>query len=212
MDHRFDFWKSVLIVIGLTAVLWLVFLLQQAGLIDTTSFGNWPRHFEGLKGVIFSPFIHGSQQHLISNTLPLLVLMTVMLNAYPRVALAGLVFIHLLSGMMVWLLAPTDTVHIGISGIIYGIAAFLVASGVFRKDKLSAAIAMLVTMAYGGMVTGFVPVNGISWQSHLYGALSGILFAYLVRHVDVPAPHPFELEKVEEHRHFFDELQDNERA
>ena len=199
-----NFWKSVMAVLALVSVLWIVFLLQQFDIVNTNSYGNWPHHVEGLKGIIFSPFLHGSFEHLISNTLPILVLLTVLLNAYPKIALPVLIFIHITSGALVWSLAPDTGVHIGISGIIYGIAGFLIASGIFRKDRSSVAIAIFVALMYGGMLIGFIPQQGISWQSHLYGALSGVFIAFVLRKKDLPPPHEFELEKTEEEKHFFD--------
>jgi|ERR1043165_581494 membrane associated rhomboid family serine protease len=203
--ERISFWRSVAYVFALVSVLWLVFLLQQLGYIDSMKYGNYPHHISGLKGIIFSPFLHGSFEHLISNTLPVLILLTVLINAYPRTAFIVLIFIHLISGSLVWMLAPNTGIHIGISGIIYGIAAFLTASGLFRRDRNSAAIAIFVVLMYGGMIVGFIPQVGVSWQSHLYGALSGALIAYLFRKIDLPEPTEIELEKPEEDRHFFDE-------
>ncbi len=199
-----SFWLNILIVFALLSVLWIVQIAQYYLLVDLSSYGNWPHHIEGLKGIIFSPFIHGSFDHLASNTLPMLVLLTVLLNAYPRTALMVLVFVHLLSGILVWLFAPDTGVHIGISGIIYGIAAFLVASGIFRKDRTSVSIAILVGLVYGSMVWGFIPQHGISWQSHLYGTFSGVIIAFILRRRDLPEPTETELEKTEEDRHFFD--------
>ncbi len=203
-DNEISFWKSLRVVFGLVSVLWIVHIIQELGIYDFSPYANWPRHIEGLKGIIFSPFLHGSFEHLISNTLPILVLLTVLLNAYPRVALPTLVFIHLSSGLLVWLFAPTNTVHIGISGIIYGIATFLVASGVFRRDRNSMAIGIFVALLYGGMVFGFIPQPGISWQSHLYGALSGAFIAFVFRNYDLPQPTEIELEQIEPDGHFFD--------
>jgi membrane associated rhomboid family serine protease len=203
-EEKMTFWKSLVVVFGLVSLLWIVQIIQYLGLFDFSPYGNWPHHVEGLKGIIFSPFIHGSFEHLISNTLPILVLLTVLLNAYPDVGLFVLVFIHLASGALVWLLAPDNGIHIGISGIIYGIAAFLIASGIFRKDKTSVSIAIVVTLVYGGMVFGFIPKEGVSWQSHLYGAISGAFIAFVLRGRHLPPPHEFELEKVEPPKHFFD--------
>jgi membrane associated rhomboid family serine protease len=204
IEGRSSFWRSVVIVLALVSVLWVVQLLQFFGVYDFAYYGNWPQHKEGLKGIIFSPFIHGSFEHLISNTLPILVLIGVLLNAYPAVALPVLLFIHLVSGALVWLFAPDNGVHIGISGIIYGIACFLIASGLFRRDRNSTTIAILVTLVYGGMVLGFLPRQGVSWQSHLYGALSGVAIAFLLRKNNLPPPHEFDLEKDNEDKHFFD--------
>ena len=195
---------------ALVAVLWIVFLLQYFGIINTDAYGNWPHHIEGLKGIIFSPFLHGSFEHLISNTLPILILLTVLLNAYPRIAIFVLVFIHIGSGILVWSLAPDTGIHIGISGIIYGIAAFLVASGIFRKDRNSITIAIFTGLVYGGMLAGFIPTKGVSWQSHLYGSLCGFFMAIVFRNTDLPEPTEIELEKTEEEKHFFESEHANE--
>lgn len=199
------FLKNTLLVFLLISVLWVVYFIQYMAWFDFTPYGNWPQHRKGLIGILFSPFIHGSFEHLISNTLPMIVLLSVMLNAYPRVALVVLVFVHLASGALVWLLAPDTGVHIGISGIIYGMASFLVASGLFRKDRGSVTIALLVAMMYGGMLLGFIPEKGVSWQSHLFGALSGIFIAFVLRKVDVPPKHEFENEPEEKDEHFFEQ-------
>ena len=104
-EERNRFWKNTFLVFVLLSVLWIVQIVQYFGLVDLSASGNWPHHVEGLKGIIFSPFIHGSFEHLASNTLPMLVLLTVLLNAYPRLALPVLIFVHLLSGILVWLFA-----------------------------------------------------------------------------------------------------------
>lgn len=188
----------------LVAVLWIVFLLQYFGVINADEYGNQPHQIAGLKGIFFSPFLHGSFEHLISNTLPILVLLVAFLNAYPQVALFVLVFIHIVSGIMVWTFGEPNSNHIGISGIIYGIAAFLVASGIFRNDRNSAALAIFVGLMYGGMVLGFIPTQGVSWQSHLYGALCGAFMAIVFRNTDLATPTETELEQPEEENHFFE--------
>jgi membrane associated rhomboid family serine protease len=203
-EEKNSFWRTVVISFALVAMLWLVYLLQYAGVINADEYGNQPHRLQGLKGIIFSPFLHGSFEHLISNTLPILVLLVALLNAYPRVAMFVLVFIHIVSGIMVWTFGKDNSNHIGISGIIYGIAAFLVASGIFRKDRNSAALAIFVALMYGGMVLGFIPTEGVSWQSHLYGALCGAFMAIVFRKTDLPAPTEIELEQPEEEKHFFE--------
>jgi len=210
-DKR-TFWQNVLVVFSLVAVLWVIQFLQYQGIYDFSDFANHPRHLEGIKGIFFSPFLHNpvSLDHIISNTLPLLVLMMVLLSAYPKVAIHTLLFIHVISGSLVWLLAPENTYHVGISGIVYGIACFLIASGLFRRDRTSVTIAILVTLVYGGMVIGFIPAQGVSWQSHLYGALSGAFMAFIFRNRDLPPLSEIELETIEEDRHFFEELEEKQ--
>ena len=205
-DEKMNFTKSVVIVFALVSVLWVVQLIQHYELYDFTTYANHPRHVDGLKGIVFSPFIHDANNidHLLSNTLPILILLTALINAYPKVAILVLVFIHLSTGVLVWLLAPESTRHVGISGIIYGVASFLVASGIFRKDRTSVTIAIFVGIVYAFMLGGFIPKEGLSWQSHLFGAISGIFIAFVLRNRDLPEPHEFELEKQEPEKHFFD--------
>jgi membrane associated rhomboid family serine protease len=201
-EEQAGFWKNIAIVLSLVSLLWLVHLIQFLNLFDFSGYGNWPRHVEGIKGIIFSPFIHGSFEHLISNTLPILVLFTVLLNAYPKEAFYVIGFVHLSTGLLVWLFAPSTGIHVGISGIIYGIACFLIASGLFRRDRNSTTIAILVTLVYGGMIVGFFPRQGVSWQSHLYGAITGAVAAFALRKVNLPEE-TIEVER-DDDKHFFD--------
>lgn len=198
VEHENKFWNRLVLVFGLVAVLWVVFILQEYFGYDFSAYGNQPQTKSGLKGILFSPFIHGSWEHLLSNTLPMMILLTVLLNAYPRVALVVLLFIHITSGLLVWNFAPPTGIHIGISGIIYGVATFLLAAGIFRQDRTSLLIATFIAILYGGMATGFVPTRGVSWQSHLFGAVCGLLAAYIVRKVDLPPSEPNE----EDERYF----------
>lgn len=198
VEYENKFWKRLVLVFGLVAVLWVMFILQEYFGYDFSAYGNQPQTKSGLKGILFSPFIHGSWEHLLSNTLPMMILLTVLFNAYPRVALVVLLFIHITSGMLVWNFAPPTGIHIGISGIIYGVATFLLAAGIFRQDRTSLLIATFIAILYGGMATGFVPTRGVSWQSHLFGAVCGLLAAYIVRKVDLPPSEPNE----EDERYF----------
>jgi membrane associated rhomboid family serine protease len=198
VEHENKFWKRLVVVFGLVAILWIVFILQEYFGYDFSAYGNQPQTKSGLKGILFSPFIHGSWEHLLSNTLPIMILLTVLLNAYPRVALVVLFFIHITSGLLVWNFAPPTGIHIGISGIIYGVATFLLAAGIFRQDRTSLLIATFIAILYGGMATGFVPTRGVSWQSHLFGAVCGLVAAYIVRKVDLPPSEPNE----EDERYF----------
>ncbi|MFN8308649.1 MAG: rhomboid family intramembrane serine protease [Chitinophagales bacterium] len=172
---------AVAISLGLTGILWIVFFVTWAAHVNLYRFGILPRQLEGLRGIITAPFIHGDIWHLASNTLPFAVLLFVLLNAYDRIALGVLLMLHVLSGFGVWLFAPAFSSHIGISGIIYGLAGFLIGSGLFRKDRLSITVAIFVVLLYGGMIEGFIPQAGISWQSHLSGAITGLMLSFLLR-------------------------------
>ena len=133
-----------------------------------------------------------------------MLLFFVLINAYRQLAIVVLVSIHLLTGLLVWLFAPPYTSHIGISGIIYGMATFLVGSGLFRRNMNSLAIAMFIILMYGGMVEGFVPQPGISWQSHLFGAMVGFWLSFILRHYQREELPPISTEISDDERHFFE--------
>jgi membrane associated rhomboid family serine protease len=189
-----------------TAVLWIVWLCDVLFGLDLPQYGIIPKDIVGLRGIIFSPFIHDNRSiwHLLSNTLPFMVLFFVLLNAYRQIAIVVLVLIHLLTGLFVWILAPPYTVHIGISGIIYGMAAFLVGSGLFRRDLTSLTIAIFVIFLYGGMVEGFKPQPGVSWESHVCGAVVGFFLSFNLRNFNRAPSEEIIPDETDDDRHFFE--------
>src|SRR5689334_16254204 len=104
-NEKMSFWRSIQMVFALVSVLWVVQFIQYFHIADLADYANHPRHIDGLKGIIFSPFIHDPHgfEHILSNTLPIMVLLTVLINAYPGIALYVLVFVHITSGVLVWL-------------------------------------------------------------------------------------------------------------
>jgi membrane associated rhomboid family serine protease len=164
------------------AICWGVWLIETVLHLDLGSaYGILPRTTEGLWGILFSPFLHGGLWHLIANSLPVGVLMACILLFYERIAVPVMVFIQIGTGLCVWL-AARPAYHIGASGIIYGYAAFLFFSGLFRQEWKALFIAVFVFFGYGGLVWGVLPSNpSISWESHLLGALTGAVGAYMFR-------------------------------
>ena len=130
--------------------------------------------------------------------------MIVLFNTYDRVAFSVVFIIHIFSGLLVWIFAPYGGSHIGISGIIYGIAGFLIGSGIFRKDRRSLSIALVVTFLYGSMVGGFIPQEGISWQGHLYGAAVGVIVAFWLRKKKLDDDDLNFIDEDEPEKHFFE--------
>lgn len=162
----------------LIAVLWAIQLLQMAFHLELGYWGVYPRTVFGLKGIITHPFLHGGIGHLLSNTPPLLFLTAMVLYFYRRVAIPAIVLIYLLTGLSVWMFGR-PVFHIGASGIIYGLVAFVFWNGVFRRNLKSIALAAIVLFYYGSMFMGILPSQeGISWESHLLGAGSGILVSF----------------------------------
>jgi membrane associated rhomboid family serine protease len=163
------------------SVLWLIQIAQSLWDIDLRTLGVYPLTLSGLQGIIFSPLIHSGYDHLISNTLPLLVLGTALFYFYRELGLRITLFSWIISGIWVWVFAR-PSYHIGASGIIYAWAAFLFVSGVIRRHPRLMALSLLVAFLYGSMVWGIFPLREkISWEGHLMGMLSGIILALFYR-------------------------------
>ncbi|MBT8387456.1 MAG: rhomboid family intramembrane serine protease [Ignavibacteria bacterium] len=149
--------------------------------------GILPRDGFGLLGIVTAPLVHGDFSHLISNTFPLIILGWIILFFYPKASFFLFIFVYFITGLLVWLFAR-QVYHIGASGLIYGFVSFLFFSGIFRKDNKSIALALIITFLYGGLVWGVLPgMKGISWESHLFGAVTGLIAAYIFRRIDPPA-------------------------
>lgn len=172
---------SLLFSVLIVGFFWLVKLIEDYSDTDLTEYGILPLQPEGLKGIIFSPFIHSNYDHLLSNTIPFLVLSFALFYFYRNLAYRILLLIYILSGLCVWL-GGRDAYHIGASGIVYGLAFFLFFSGVFRKDANLLTIGIIVVFLYGSMFWGIFPIKpGISWESHLWGSMSGVALAWYYR-------------------------------
>ncbi len=168
------------------ALLWWMHLFQHL-------FGEFPvlalhpRTLDGLIGVVTAPLLHGSFAHLVSNSLPLLILITLGLSVVPRATKRAFVVIWLFSGLFVWAVGR-ESGHIGASGLDHGLMFFLFVIGIARRDRPAVAAALIAFFMYGGMVLTILPNDPqTSWEYHLGGALAGTLSALLWRRLD-PAP------------------------
>ncbi|MGB5593632.1 MAG: rhomboid family intramembrane serine protease [Crocosphaera sp.] len=144
-------------------------------------FGIQPHNLIGLRGILFAPFLHGNLGHLISNTIPFLVLgWLVMLQETSDFWIVTLLTM-IIGGLGVWFFGAPGSVHIGASILIFGYLGFLLLRGYFQRNFMSMFLSVLVTFLYGGLVLGVLPASpGISWQGHLFGFLGGILAAKLI--------------------------------
>jgi membrane associated rhomboid family serine protease len=161
----------------------LMYAVYAIGLfIPITNFGIVPRTIDGLIGVFTAPFLHRGIWHLVSNTIPLIVLLTVLNHFYPKKTISVVLFIVLAGGMLVWVFARSAN-HIGASGLIYGLAAFLIANGVLERKFIPILVSISVAVVYGGLIWGVFPSlrTYISWEGHLFGAVSGVLIAFLLK-------------------------------
>jgi membrane associated rhomboid family serine protease len=155
--------------------------------LNFTKFGIYPLHPEGIPGILFAPLVHGSWGHLLNNSIPLLVLTTTLFYFYREVSYKVFFLIYFIHGFWLWFFAR-DSYHIGSSGIIYGLGAFLFVSGIIRKNSHLLAISLLIVFLYGSMIWGIFPrIESISWEAHLTGMVSGIILAYYYKQYG-PAP------------------------
>jgi len=180
-DEVKKFKFSLILPLLFVFLLWIIKVVDYSDRLNLFTYGVYPRNITGLFGIILSPFIHSDFNHLISNSVPLVILGTGIIYFYRDLAYKVIGFIWLLSGLCVWI-GARENYHIGASGLIYGLAAFLFLSGLIRKDIRLAAISLLVVFLYGGLVWGVFPFfPQISWEYHLFGGLSGFLAALLYR-------------------------------
>ncbi len=176
--------KNLITTLWVTATIWIVYL---ANLIiffaEFKNLGIKPRILEGLIGVPLSPFLHANWGHLISNTIPLFILTFIILHFYKKLWLPVTVFSVLLGGLAVWVFAQSNSIHIGASGVIFSYIGFILFSGIFRRSFKSIIIGVVILILYGGvLIKGVVPgQEGISWQGHLFGAIAGVIAAYIYR-------------------------------
>ena len=218
-------YQSLKFPLMLLAVLWSIHLLilyfnydyQYWALYPRRSFGDFGVY--GLIGILSSPFLHSGFKHLISNSFPLLVLSTMILYFYPKVAFRSMFMIYILTGISVWLLgdyffcdakAGYDCIrgHIGISGVVYGMVSFVLGNGMFRSNRKSTILALVILFFYSGMFLGVLPnQEGISWESHLFGAIVGLFTAYFYKEeIEMDEAKPINLytnELPRKHRPYF---------
>lgn len=171
--------KKLNLIFLLTIGLWAVEIINYGTGHRLNAFGINPQNNSPLPGIIFAPFLHGGAGHLFLNTLPFMTLSWFVLLRGFKTWLAVSVFIIILSGLLVWLLARPAH-HIGASGLIFGYFGYLVFLGFFEKSFSSVIIASTILIIYGGMIMGVFPLSArVSWESHLYGFLVGILAAWI---------------------------------
>lgn len=162
-------------------ITWVVKIFEELFSVSFIRFGIHPRDLKGLVGIITAPLIHGDWQHLISNTLPLLILGWIIFYFYKGIAFQVFFWVYIMTGIWVWS-AARDAYHIGASGLVYGFVCFLFFSGIIRKNIRLMALSMFVVFVYGSLVWGIFPLHTkFSWESHAFGSLAGIITAFYFR-------------------------------
>lgn len=162
-------------------IIWVLWLYEYETGHRLSNYGTRPRTVQGLIGIITTPFLHGSLDHIRGNSLSFLTLSSFVIFFYREIAFKVLLWIYVLSGILLWFIALGGN-HIGASGVIYGMAAFLFFSGIFRNDPRLLRVALAVAFIYGSIVWWVLPLKpGISWEGHLAGSLMGVALAWLYR-------------------------------
>jgi membrane associated rhomboid family serine protease len=162
--------------------MWLLEIVDAIAGGDLDGWGIRPHDPDRLIGVVTAPFLHAGFGHLMSNTVPFLVLgFAIALNGAARVlAVTGIVM--LVGGLGTWLVAPEGSVHIGASGVVFGYAAYLVSRGAFNRSALELVMGAVVVAVWGSaLLSGLLPQDGISWQGHLFGGIGGVVAAAALR-------------------------------
>lgn len=167
--------KTTLLLIGM---LWIVHLASRFTHTDLRYFGLHPRDPDLWWTLLTWPLLHGSVQHLTANTAALFPLLVLAFAYSRRLTFKALAVVYLLTGALVWLFGRGGAVHIGASGIAFGLIGFLLFVGWFRRDWIAVGISVLVGLIYGGALASLlVYTPGLSWESHFFGFIAGIVAA-----------------------------------
>jgi membrane associated rhomboid family serine protease len=196
-----NFLESLIFPLIFVAIMWLTHIVQYLFEMDLFWLGVKPRSFEGVLGIGFSPLIHSGFTHLTSNSIPFLASGAIIMSVFKSVAFRAFGIIYLMTGVLVWLFADFEAIntnyHIGASGVVYGMVTFIFFSGLFVRNRLSIAMSLIMLVAFSGMISGISPFEtdfvgqvenitwkmkeGVSWESHLLGAIVGMIVAFIYR-------------------------------
>jgi membrane associated rhomboid family serine protease len=177
---------AVWLSIGFVILLWLIHLMNWGMDLDPWPLGLRPRELSGLVGILTAPLVHGDFAHLFANSVPLATVGAAMLFLYPQSALRVLPVVYLGPGVLVWVFGR-GSVHLGASGLVYGLVSYVFVAGLLRRDRRAIAASLLVVFMYGSLAWGVLPIQpGVSWETHLSAAVIGALLALVLRKLDIP--------------------------
>lgn len=196
----FKLFFSVLIVL----LWWAIHASNTLFDLHLQQFGLKPRLLEQWYGIFTYPFLHGSWEHLVSNSLPGVILLTGLFIFHAKNSFKFLFILYLVSGIILWFIGRENTNHIGASGVVYALAFFLLTAGFIARERSSIALSFFIILWYGGMLWGIFPFSveqGTSWEGHLAGALTGFTLAFLTTKRPAKKEIMHEVEVVE---HFYE--------
>ena len=180
-EERKRFLYSLVFPAFFLFLIWAVKFYEISMELSFVEGGVYPRKLSGLKGILLSPLIHGDWKHLLDNSLPVLLLSLALFYFYRDIAYKIWILIYFIGGILLWGVGR-QAYHIGASGLIYGLAAFLFLSGLIRKVRSLMAISLLVVFWYGSMVWGLLPYDfEVSFEAHITGVIAGVILALIYR-------------------------------
>jgi|TARA_B110000285_G_scaffold234195_1_gene310312 membrane associated rhomboid family serine protease len=182
MNNNFNYYTGVIgYPILFVILIWLIFWVEFRFNVDLKSFGIQPRKLEGISGIIFSPFLHSSLEHLFNNSIPLFLLSSAIFFFYRTISWKIIFLGIFLSGLLTWIIGR-DSTHIGASGLIYVLISFIFFKGIISKNFNLMALSLIVVFIYGGTIWYVFPIkNNMSWEGHLSGFMIGVLLALLFK-------------------------------
>ena len=188
MDNKAErkkFLGSLVIPLIIVSVMWTVKIVDLSWDLDLNRYGLVPHRLWGLWGILTMPFLHGSWEHLMANSVPVIVLGTALYYFYPTLANRVMLISYLGSGLLTWCLGNPSTTHVGASALIYSLNLFLIVSGFIRGNRQLIVISLIMVFLYGSFLWGMIPSlarpQNISWEGHLGGAIVGVALALLLR-------------------------------
>lgn len=196
-DNHFKFSNAVIgLPLFFVLFLWIVYWFQIRFDFDFYKYGIYPRDISGLKGVLFSPFIHENLGHLYNNSIPLLVLLAALQFFYPKQSLEVIGYGIIFSGLITWVIGR-ENYHIGASGLIYVLVSFIFFKGIQTGYYRLVALSLSVILLYGGMIWYVFPdVDAtISWEGHLAGFITGFTLTLFYKTPEYAKPIIYEWQK-----------------
>ena len=204
-ETHFKFNKRILLIPSIAVFsIWLIYFIEIKFGFNFNHFGVFPKTVSGLRGIIFSPFIHSTFKHLFNNSVPLFVMLVSLFYFYQKIAIKVLLFGIFFTGILTWSFAR-PSYHIGASGVVYLLVSFIFFSGIFRKYYRLVALSLAVVFLYGSMIWYIFPTEErISWEGHLSGFLVGFFFSIIFKQKG-PQPEKFVFSENKEFELLFDE-------
>jgi membrane associated rhomboid family serine protease len=195
LDKNFKYYTGVVgFPILFVLIIWITFWFDMKFNLNLKSYGIYPRSIKGLIGVLFSPFVHSSLEHLVNNSIPLFILSSFIFFFYKKLSWRIITLGILFSGILTWIIGR-NSFHIGASGLIYVLMSFILFKGIFSKNFNLMALSLVVVFIYGSLVWYIFPLKqNMSWEGHLSGFLIGFLFALYFKQ-NVPKKYSYDWEK-----------------